>query len=347
MTFDRPLRSIFTFVQLSTPTGAVPGDTWYQPGYQRAWQWDGTQWIVFEVVSDPQPAGWVGIAGYTCGGFNVGQMSSCEKLSFRNDTCQLLASNLGTGRYSSFGFASYAAGYSGGGYSSGYPTSAQRLLFSDDTISGLVSVLNVARFEAGSFESGIKGYACGGLASDGVSGLSSIQGLLFSSESMALLAANIGVARSYICCGFSSVVAGFVPGGVGYTTRVDKLTFATEGTSTLLSGLTLAKGHSAGFSSNISGYDAAGSNGGYLSSIDKLLFSTELIYALLSTVSSAVQDPGGFQSRINGYVMGGLNPGYHANIEKIDFTSDTVASLSYTLVSARSNNIGSFENLAR
>jgi hypothetical protein len=346
-TTDRPLRRIFTFVQATTPTGQVVGDTWWQPGVQRAWQWDGSLWQVFEFASDP--VGYAGVAGYVPGGWNSGgNLSSVERLLFHNESMARLATTLVTASYGTAGVASSTSGYRLGGWASTYDAVIHRLRFDTEATSTLTTSLSAANYGAGSFESATRGYSAGGVITGGTI-VSTITALQFSDEKVVAVAATLAALNAYPNTGFQSMLAGFIPGGGNgspFLSGIDKLLFSTEYRSALVSTLSAARYQSQAFQSYLAGYVCNGYNGSNINGINRVLFSSEAVNTQASTLGTNTYAAAPTNSRIAGYSLGGYTTVATAGIQRLDFNSEVTSSLG-SLLSAVSAWSCGFENLAR
>jgi hypothetical protein len=127
-------------------------------------------------------------------------------------------------------------------------------------------------------------------------------------------------------------VGGYVGGGSGYLTRIDKLTFATEAKSTLSATLTAGVFELAGMAdSGVAGYFAGGLDVSARSSrIDKITFPADTKTALTSTLTTGTWYLAGFaNSAVAGYFAGGADASSDlSRIDKITFAADTKTTLS-------------------
>ena len=93
-----------------------------------------------------------------------------------------------------------------------------------------------------------------------------------------------------------SPVAGYAAGGTtgSNVTTVDKFLFTTDARSTLATGLSAARGFSAGFASAENGYVAGGYTGSNVTTVDKFLFTTDARSTLATGLSSGRSGVAGF-----------------------------------------------------
>ena len=95
---------------------------------------------------------------------------------------------------------------------------------------------------------------------------------------------------------FFPAVAGYAAGGStgSNVTTVDKFLFTTDARSTLATGLSSARGETAGFASSENGYAAGGSTGSGVTTVDKFLFTTDARSTLATGLSAARRLAAGF-----------------------------------------------------
>jgi hypothetical protein len=137
---------------------------------------------------------------------------------------------------------------------------------------------------------------------------------------------------------------GYVMGGrtavlpVASIDNIERIVFATDGNSTDVANLTLAREDGAGCSSETHGYAAAGHSlvGGtnFTKVIDKFLFATD---ANSTAVGDLLRDSGhvgSSSSTTHGYMLGGwMN--YQSGIDKFSFTTDSNGTSIGNLVTGR------------
>jgi hypothetical protein len=174
--------------------------------------------------------------------------------------------------------------------------------------------------------------------------LSSISKLAFDTETSSNLAARLARTQELIAAFANSGTAGYVIGGAtddgGVGSRIDKLVFATDTRSLLMSLGTIKYSHTGFANSGTAGYSAGGNGGGInTSNILKLTFSGETlspISAVLSTVNVGQFNASASNSGTAGYISGGeayaVSTGYGrmSKIDKLTFSNDTRSTLSHT-----------------
>jgi hypothetical protein len=343
---DRPLRSLFTFIQDATPSNPAPSNTWWQKSARRAWKWNATtaQWEALDLASDYQ--GWEGIAGYWGNGSSSNGTTTVRKLTFQTEVMSTLSTGMTVGRSSAPGLSSLRAGYVSGGYGSSVLSSTDKITFSNDGIAAIVSSLSSARDGQGGVTSGSHGYVTGGGST------SVIDRLSFTNDSMANLGAKL-TAQDYSPAGVQSPSAGYLMGGryaadPAFLSSVRRIDFVTENTSTLVSAMTQAKRSASGVQSDRAGYCMGGYNGSDASTVFKLTFANEAVTANISNLTYAASTwDAGISSRTTGFTTGsGLSAS--STIQCLRFSSDvTFVHAAFSGLPANSNGAAGFENLAR
>ncbi len=108
-----------------------------------------------------------GVAGYVAGGYDTGNISGIDKVSFPADTKTTLSATLTTARAGAAGFANSAvAGYVAGGYGSAPISGIDKVSFPADTKTTLSATLTTARNTISGFANvGVAGYVAGGFDS--------------------------------------------------------------------------------------------------------------------------------------------------------------------------------------
>ena len=118
-------------------------------------------------------------------------------------------------------------------------------------------------------------------------------------------------------------------GGPGYTNKIEKYSFTSDGNSTNVGTLVSARSQLTGNSSDVSGYAQGGYVVSNVNQIDKWPFASDGAASFVGNLSSSRRTCSG-QSSIengNGYQSGGLedNPPSQARVTKVDkfsFASD-------------------------
>lgn len=183
------------------------------------------------------------------------------------------------------------------------------------------------------------GYAAGGYNGTIFSAIGKFD---FAAKSWSTLGASLPDG-THNTSGMGSATAGYTLGGLNssnnLTSNVYKLTFSTETTSTLASGLSAARRLAAGgVESSTDGYAPGGLEASRVTTIDKFDFSTDARSTLAATLSHARDFSGGFSSEVAGYVVGGNDSsGSTPEVDKLTFSTDTVAALT----NLPSGNVGS------
>ena len=195
-----------------------------------------------------------GTAGYAAGGTNAASalFDEVDKFAYSDDSRSTLSAPLTAGTKLGGTFStSGTAGYFGGGDTGSYTTTVDKFAYSDDSRSTLGTGLDVAitYLTQGMANSGVAGYFPGGYRNSSPWVISAARKLTFSTDAIATVAGVLSVA-GYGCAAFAnSGTAGYVGGGnrSGSSTVVDKLTFATDSSSALGTGLVTATQVMTGF----------------------------------------------------------------------------------------------------
>jgi len=283
-------------------------------------------------------------AGYIIGGITgisslLGErISTIDKLTFSNDNCNSVTSNLSITRYCGAGFSSSDSGYTAGGLAGSYSSTIEKLTFSNDHNNSITSSLQIRKGWVAGFNSTSFGYTAGGSTSSW-NYVTTIDKLTFSNDNYNSITSGLSGGRRGVS-GFNSTVAGYVSGGysTASVTTIDKLTFSDDTRSLLSSGLNIARHGTAGFNSSSSGYITGGrtSSGGVIgdkiSTIDKLTFSNDNCNEISSHLSSSKDGVSGFNSSSSGYTVGGwTDESTISIIEKLTFSNDNNNNISSSL----------------
>ena len=183
-----------------------------------------------------------GTAAYFGGGYDSAAISGIDKIAFSADTKTTLSATLTSARYGLTGMAnSGTAGYFAGGAAL---DGIDKIAFSADTKTTLAEVLSAVRgYPGGAANSGTAGYIAGGSNSSFPNGLSSINKIAFSADTITTLSATLTEARQRLGGAAHSGAAAYFPGGsslsgAGYTSAIDKIAFSADTKSTLTATLT-------------------------------------------------------------------------------------------------------------
>jgi len=155
-----------------------------------------------------------------------------------------------------------------------------------------------------------------GYISDG-GGLSSIDKMLFSIESISSISSNIGSAGGHGGAVHAST-AGYVMGTYYGNNGVWKVTFSTDATSSVAT-MVLGGARTSTCESGLAGYS------GGTTQIQKLLFSGEAISSITSTMGANHEDGGAVQANyIYGYFFSGQTSGTY--LDRLTFSSEVITS---------------------
>jgi hypothetical protein len=191
-----------------------------------------------------------GVAGYVGGGFdatNGNNYTSIEKLSFPAESRSILSGTLSGGGQGWCGWAnSGVAGYLAHNFN------VNKISFPSDTVSSVSGGMGVQRAYAGAMaNSGTAGY----VASGAPAYATSINKFTFPTDTRSTLGATVSAGREGLSGMANSGTAGYWGGGFAYSpdrtfTTVDKLTFASDTTSTLGTGLSLSRAYTGAFANS-------------------------------------------------------------------------------------------------
>jgi hypothetical protein len=198
----------------------------------------------------------------------------------------------------------------------------------------------------GQYGFGQAGYATGGYT--GVSATSSVDKLVFSSETIASIATTFGPTPDSMQRGyFSGVLAGYACGCTrGDNTAIGtahKLVYITEVSSTLASNLSTTRGDSGeGTASSSAGYIVGGMTSlsqRHSTYTDKLIFSTDAISANTSASTQIRCQTGAVEETTKGFICGSVeysNFTFTTIIDRITFSTDAISSITSGLTTAGS-----------
>jgi hypothetical protein len=135
-------------------------------------------------------------------------------------------------------------------------------------------------------------------------------------------------------------VAGYVFGGVGPLSSVERLQFSNDAISTISATLSAGRQGVTASESIANAYIAGGSAASvFVSTVDKMQFSSQTISNLSGSALSAIKDlMAGFSSNLYGYFAGGRTNtfgGTTAVIERIQFSNDARTNIAATLTQTR------------
>lgn len=205
---------------------------------------------------------------------NVSSYNRAQKIPFANTSFSTLSNVLGRSRHSHSAHQSSEHGYTAGGvYQSPYApgnflTQVDKFQFSSETVNGFVGSLfpTAGGYGSSGTSSGSHGFISGGANSYPTSNIKNfINKFPFSSNFT--YAADIGdlSAERHHTASQSSSTHGYVSGGYnspapsGYLfDTIDKLSFSTDGNSTDIGNLTVARTGGSGSSSKTNGYTIGG-----------------------------------------------------------------------------------------
>ena len=215
------------------------------------------------------------LSGYWSGGFET--EARIRKLAFTNLATSTLSSTLTSGRTAMGACNSATTGYFGPGYLKQYD--ANKMPFSTESVSNIGAF--IAKIRYASVNSSAKGYFLCGI--NAFNGSTSEWGSInFSTETVGSTG-NTGVSFSP-ATGFNSTTAGYFTG----STSVRKLTFSTEGFSTIGATTSTAYGYNAAFNSLTSGY--------FVNTTTNVLDFTTETFTAISTPSLSSSAGAGCQS---------------------------------------------------
>jgi len=326
--------------QDKTPSDATLGNLWFRTNGGNLAMSNGANY-----GGTPQR---VGIAGYAA---IVGVANDVRGLKtlYHTETFSVLEYKIADGHT---GGAVYnlSAGYFCGGLNTvpGYATkTVAKLTYHDETSVWAANVLAVGRStEPGSASSEVygRGYIAGGYSyysgGHGITMVSNIDRLTFSTETSALLGTRL-VTYNSVMGSVHSRLAGYFCGGdatlseLPETTRIDKLTFATETDAYITSGLSQGRMGQAGCFSDSIGYIMGGTSDsglGDFSRIDRLDFVTDTTASNSTSLPTTEYYLAGVSSYAAGYAEGGYGGiGVVYTAKRIQFSNNGVVVVASSL----------------
>lgn len=123
--------------------------------------------------------------------------------------------------------------------------------------------------------------------------------------------------------GYSS--GGIISSPIVYSSVIDKFSFTSDGNSTNMGNLTIAKGYATGNSSSENGYAAGGNPSTNV--IDKFPFASDGNAIDVGDLTAASYGGAGQSSSENGYISGGFGTWFISTIQKFPFTADGNATI--------------------
>lgn len=294
----------------------------------------------FQYVGDPGTAG----VAYFCGGYSSKWQGGILKINFATDAVLNFFASLAHPMEPGGSASAAAAGYLLGGYIEGTAliadtvktsATAQKLTFASGVISLISSAdLDTARGDVGTVHNSSAGYTAGGYNAATTSWLTSIEKLVYSTETNAAIGSVLPVATRKQGSIFSSAAGYFVGGEDAAEADVatnHKITFATDvvSTSTVLPAARLGP---IGVSGSLLGILAGGSfwNGSvttWYAACTKLTYATEVMAAISAVLSSERRRGRGASNQTVGYVSSGFIAGgvSSAITDKVTFATETIS----------------------
>lgn len=159
---------------------------------------------------------------------------------------------------------------------------------------------------------------------------------------------NVTSAASFIPPSFRP--NGYVAGGAGAKSVIDKFLLSNDSRTTLAIGLSVGREGAGGLASADNGYVGAGyPASGISSSIEKISLETDTVSTLAATIPSPARGLiAPFVSDTKGYFAGGnqVTSSRISTIEGLTFSNDAVARISATLSVGRQAGAGFYSNAA-
>lgn len=233
--------------------------------------------------------------GFVARGNITSERSRIYRLTFSTDAINLLGATLSGAFEGMAGAASTTNGYFlGGGDNAGNQYSqCDKLNFSAESTSTLGTGLSSARGGGFGLQSSTHAYAAGGRTGNAGPQVTTIDKFAFTNDARSTLGTGLNTAVDYGSGAPSSTTAGYLFGGVSsgaYISAIQKVTFATDATSTLAATLSANNGGGSlsGFQNNVAGYATGGEGAGSsVSTVGKLFFTSETRTNLATGLSAA------------------------------------------------------------
>jgi hypothetical protein len=267
---------------------------------------------------------------YVSGGYD-GSRNTCVEGFKCSDETGLLWSSLVTGRSDPGSVRSDTRVYVGGGYVSGTINSMESMPFSNLTHSSISSTLSSSKQFLGYESYTTKGYYLGGCTgSDPNSPVTTVDGITYSSETVAVVtSAAFASARSYTC-NFSQNTKLYSLGGfISSSSRLNdvcSMPFSSESMSTLQSTLSANKGSGFVFGSMSRLYYAGGNSGSVIGTVERMDFSSETPSISGNLLSIRQGNTCCNSSCKSGYAISGYISANTPSSESLDFSTEVTYS---------------------
>jgi hypothetical protein len=261
-----------------------------------------------------------------------------KKFPYTTETYSSIAQNVQYGDYANADnspFANYKFNTTGNLNASGNGNQIFRFAFFPETSSVLAATTTYSMFSGGGVtNNNVAAYIMGGMTTDGTTGLSTCNKMLYSSETPSLLGTTISPARGGVGGVYNASTAGYIAGGTPnngptlYST-ITKMTYSTDTTSNL--GATLNQGLGYNPTSSSTYHATSGFwYGGYNQSpdsatINRLSFSSETRDNPASLVAPSRANAAMTNNSTAGYFNAGTG-GYN-NTQKLTYSSTTMSNL--------------------
>jgi len=221
--------------------------------------------------------------GYFAGGNSGAYVATSDKLTYSTSAnAANTASNLSLARSNLAGVSNITTyGYFAGGYSSAsaYVATTDKLTYS----TGITAVNTVSNLSDGKGEvSGVSsilsntGYYCGGTK---LSDIAKVDKLVMGTGILSALTQTLSTIRGSSAPLSDYTTYGYVCGGNGSSSVVDKITFETSIVTAHVISLSVAKYGAAGVSDIVNGYIAGGYSTANTATTDKMIYSSGAIAA--------------------------------------------------------------------
>ena len=298
--------------------------------------------------------------GWWAGGSPQGggpQYATVERINFLNDLAAISSrgglvqarKQLGATENSNYGW------FAGGTTSPGSGTSestVDRINFSNDLATGLLrSSLSVARLYPEGTGNSNYGWFGGGLTAGGFSGLSRVDRMDFSNDSISpSVRGSLSSGRGSSATGNSNY--GWFSGATAPGIALDRIDFSNDSTTASVRGsLSSARGRTATGNSNYGWF--GGSTAPPTSRLDRIDFSNDLATGILRGPLVQARDSSAVAGNSNyGWWGGGcINPastgGAVATVDRVDFSNDSVTASQRSSLSFARTDLAAVSNTTR
>ena len=269
--------------------------------------------------------------GWICGGYGSAAVSTVQKITYATDTATTsLRGTLGRTFNWPTGVTSMNNGWVGGG--AGPVSTVLGITYATDTATATVRTnLLTALLGLTGVNSATNGWFAGGGTASNVIGVTSVQGIIFATDTAApTLRGNLAITllgsggvgnttNGWFCAGAATVAS-------TASSNTQSLTYATDtAVASIRGNLPIASIFHAATTNSSYGWLAACGAGGSVTSVERITFATDTAVGStrgnLATGTASL--PGGIGNATNGWICGGSPSTPITNVQGITYATDT------------------------